>query len=492
MAANIRPTCHDSLQKKIDAARPGSTVRLAGNCIYRETVVVNKPLTLDGGGKGEIRGSDVWRRWRREGSVWVSRDSVPRFPVDHRYRCEGSSRECRWPEQVFINGRPLEQVASNPGPGQFALDAGRHVILANDPAGHAVEVTVRKSWIVGASPGVTVKGITMKDAAGDGLWNGGYSDWTVENDDLSWAHARDLSLTLGDGLVARDNELHDGGQLGLGSNDASVKIVGNRVYRNNVEGFDPRWEAGGMKVTQPRHAVISGNDVYDNRDIGIWTDVVNPAQKNVEISHNRVHGNPRNGIRVEITKNFSVRDNVVWENGWGEGNSYNGAGISINGSRDGVVKDNVLAWNASGIGVVQQERRRSHEQAYNTVRDVRLQANKIIQSEPPGSSDHAAIFWNGSGSAIRGVPSLYNPAMNNGGVGDAFWFEGSRESACRFKWQGRCRSLTGFNATPAEKGGRYLSTAEKEALLRQNGLPASPSRHPQKPWGILSRLSRLF
>ena len=216
---------------------------------------------------------------------------------------------------------------------------------------------MRQGWLVGASDDVTVEGATMKHAGRDGLSNGGHTGWTVRDNDLSRAHAKNLALTLGDDLVAEDNKLHHGGQLGMSSNDAELRVIGNRVYANNTEGFDPGWEAGGMKVSQPRTVLISGNEVYDNETIGIWIDVVNPQQAGVEISSNRVHDQPREGIRVEITRNFSVHDNVVWENGWGMGDSYTGAGISVNGSRDGTVKDNVLAWNASGIGVVQQDRK---------------------------------------------------------------------------------------------------------------------------------------
>lgn len=482
------PSCADSLQARIDAANPGDTVELEKDCVYREMITVDKPLTLDGGGGGEIRGSDVWDGWRKDGPAWISSKVVPDFAVSSRYLCEGDSQRCQRPEQVFFDGTPLTQVASEPQPGEFALDGDRRVVLAQVPAGRTVEVTVRRSWVVGASDGVTVRGITMKHATENGLWNGGYPDWTVENNNLSHAHARNLTLTLADSLVARNNDLHHGGQMGLGSHDAGVEIVGNRVYANNTEDFRTGWEAGGMKITRARTALVAENEVYDNEAIGIWTDIANPDQGPVEIARNRVHDQPRAGIRVEITKNFSVHDNVLWENGWGEGDSYSGVGISVNGSRDGTVDDNILAWNASGIGVVQQDRAGPEEQSYDTTSNVTLRSNRIVQDEVPGSSGHAAIFWNGDRNAVSaGAPSLYDPRMGNGGQNNGYWFDEPQGNTYRFKWENGLHTLDDFNATPAERGGRYLPDSERDALLEEHALPAAPGDHPRGATGLLSR-----
>ena len=482
-----KPVCEGSLQTRIDAANPGDTVGLANGCIYRETVTVNKPLTLDGSGTGEIRGSDVWDSWSKSGSGWISSETAPKFPEQARYRCEDDGQRCRWPEQVFVDGEPLKQVAAEPQPGQFALDEGRRIILAADPAGRRVEVTTRMRWLLGASDDVTVQGVKMKHAAKDGLWNGGYSGWTVEDNDLSYAHEKNLALTLGKSLLARNNSLHDAGQLGLGSNDAKIRIVDNRLYGNNTERFDPGWEAGGMKIAQPLKVRISGNEVYKNKDMGIWIDVVNPRQESVEISNNRVHHQPWQGIRVEITKNFEVRDNLVWENGWEQGDTYNGSGISISGSHDGIVADNVLAWNASGISVVQQSRERAEEKDYQTTKNVRLVANKMIQDEIPGTSDHAAVLWNGDDRAVaEGALSIYDPVANNGGVNDEYWFDEPEGNTYRFKWADKFKDLADYNATPAEKGGRYLSEDEKQKLLKDHDLPTAHGDHSASEVGLVA------
>jgi hypothetical protein len=487
----VKPTCSESLRVKIGSASPGDTIDLKGDCIYRESVTIDKPLTLRGLGTAEIRGSDVWEGWARDGSVWKSSSSVPSFSVPSRYRCEGMDRRCRWPEQVFVDGEPLRQVLRDPEPGQFALDANRRVVLADDPAGRVVEVTVRERWILGATDGVAVQDITMKHAAGDGLSNGGHSGWTVKNNDLSYAHAKNLALALGDSLLAQNNDLHRAGQLGMSSNDAEVEISGNRVYDNNIEAFDAGWEAGGIKVSQPRMARITGNEVYDNKDIGIWTDVVNDEQASVEILENAVHHHPRAGIRVEITKNFEVRDNVLWENGWKDARF--GAGITVAGSHSGTVAGNVLAWNSSGIAVVQQNRDGAGEQPYDAVRDVRLAGNRIIHAETPALPGRLAVLWNENADALaEGAPSPYDLAAGNGGSGNEYWFDGPEGEADRFRWEGQIRTLADLNATPADQNARYLSDVEKDALLRSNGVPPGPEAHSPPETSLLQWLCGLF
>ncbi|HEY6057862.1 MAG TPA: hypothetical protein VIV06_07505, partial [Candidatus Limnocylindrales bacterium] len=94
-------TCPDSLQSLVDAAAPGATVRLS-DCVYRETVEIDKPLTLVGSGATEVRGSDVWGVWTRSGTAWTSDDRVP--PLSTAGVCRSGTDRCRHAEQVFVDG----------------------------------------------------------------------------------------------------------------------------------------------------------------------------------------------------------------------------------------------------------------------------------------------------------------------------------------------------------------------------------------------------
>jgi hypothetical protein len=172
--ADAQPTCQGSLQALVNAADPRTVVETAAGCVYREQVTINKPLTLQGGPGTEIRGSDVWTGWTKSGSYWVSKGTLPVFPAGNVF-CnpdEINTSRCKWPEQVFFDDNPLLQVASNPQSGQFALNANRQVLLADDPTGHTVEVTTRTRWVQGASGDVTIEGFTMKHAANTGQTGG--------------------------------------------------------------------------------------------------------------------------------------------------------------------------------------------------------------------------------------------------------------------------------------------------------------------------------
>jgi hypothetical protein len=151
-------TCSGSLQAEINAARAGSTVT-ADPCVYREAVTVNKPLTLDGAGQAEIRGSDVWSSWTPSGGNWVSSQSVPTLPTESTPHCRTGTSRCAWPEQVYVDGVYQEQVSSSsdPGPGQFKIDGSRRVVLGSDPSGKMVEVTTRTYWLNAGADNVTIK-----------------------------------------------------------------------------------------------------------------------------------------------------------------------------------------------------------------------------------------------------------------------------------------------------------------------------------------------
>src|SRR5262245_37225205 len=133
-------TCPAPVQPELDAAPEGATVVLPP-CVIRETLAVTRPMTLRGVPGTEVRGSDVWTDWERDGGGWRSAQALPAMPA-HGECLPGTTR-CLEPEQVVRDGLPLEQVDAEPGPGAFTVDADRHVRLGADPAGHVVEVSIR-------------------------------------------------------------------------------------------------------------------------------------------------------------------------------------------------------------------------------------------------------------------------------------------------------------------------------------------------------------
>ena len=277
---------------------------------------------------------------------------MPSLPTGNWPCMSGSDGRCRWPEQVFFDGKPLRQVAGSPRSGQFALDSDRRVLLADNPAGHTIEVTTRSFWIKAASEGVTVQGFTMRHAASPAQRGAidvrGYANWTIRGNVLSDVHGTVVYIDGPSNVNLLDNDISRGGQQGVnGSGDGTV-IRGNRIYENNTEGFDPAWEAGGLKITRARNLIIDGNEAFNNDGPGLWCDI---DCDGAVFTNNRAHHNARQGIAYEISHGGTIAGNAVWENGWGFSDWGWGAGILCNTCDSTEIRDNIAAWNADGIVV---------------------------------------------------------------------------------------------------------------------------------------------
>lgn len=465
-----------TVQARVDNVAAGGTVDLPDHCVFRETVAIKKPLTLRGGPGVEIRGSNIWTNWKKSGRYWV-RGRVPRFEAlkrisdpQHPHPCKGKNKRCLWPAQVFFDGRPLEQVASAPGSGQFAVNADRKVLLANDPRGHRVEVTVREQWVVGRAGNVTVEGFTMKHAAvatqSAAINNNGYANWTVRNNDLSWAHGVNLALSQAGGLKIIGNKIHHAGRLGIASNKAGVVMKGNEIHDNNTEAYYPGWSAGGVKASSAWRLLLEANKVHGNDWNGIWVD---GGSEDVVIAGNRVHHNRKKGIQFEISDRGRISDNVVWENGWGE---KEGGGMHVIASRSVEVEGNIVAWNR-GRHIFVQNANRSHGNGteFDLVKNVRVHHNTVLA--PAASGYNFALDWRKSYAA----GNIYNPDAGNRGYSNRYWYEGPESSGrYRFYWKDNLEKLGAFNRTLGEEQGRYMTVEEKNRVANAHGLSSNPKR----------------
>ena len=472
-------TCTDSLQAKIDAAPSGGTVT-ANPCIYRQEVVINKPITLQGQPGSEIRGSDVWTGWRQSGSVYVSTKTVPSLPASGN--CE-PGYDCLKPEQVFLNGAPLRQVANGttPSTGQFSLDSTRHVILRDNPSGKTVEVSVRRKWISGAASNVTIKGFIMKHAANDSagwaaLRNSGYANWTLQDSSLSHTHGSLVAFGGASGLKLLRNRMDMAGHMAITSNNAALTVSDNNISQSNASHFDPIWTAGAVRTVKMQSVLVENNEVHHNGGNGIWCD---GDCYNAIYRGNRVHHNAWCGILFEISHGAKIYDNVLYENGWGRRDPSGGswqAAIHITNSRNAEIYNNTLAWNKGNISVTRSNRGST---LYNDVYGNYVHDNSIL------SKDYASSLAYNAGGRTHALAwvdkwdgKLYASGKNNRGFSNDYYFATSENSTIpRFMWGGlgnAITSLSTFNATPGEEQGRYMSQSEKDALIKSKGIPALP------------------
>jgi parallel beta-helix repeat protein len=514
IAASSEPVqaapCSGSLQAKIDAAPVGGTVR-ADACIYREQLRITKPITLIGQEGAEIRGSDIWASsaWTKLSSGdFKSSKTLPPFPQEDVSCEKGSPYQCAWPEQIFVNGEPLEQVASNPNAGEFAVDDQRRVVLGEDPSGHAIEVTVRRHLITGtpSADNVTIENIDGRHAATE--WRcgaiqsrqptdsgsicrkkGDGDGWKLLNSEVSHVHGALVSIRSNNAEL-RGNHLHHAGQLGI-HNPGDGSVVANNVVEHNntehycirpstdycdavntdgisgIQGGSPLTESGGIKIAGGKNFVkVLDNTFAHNYGNGIWYDV---GANDATVTGNRTHHNARRGIFFEISKRALIDNNVVYENGWASVDHLNGAGIEVGNSDDVTVRNNTLAWNADNIAVRCSNRDPGDE---STCEHIRVEDNVIVAQETSPTSDAfpgLALAWNGNST-------LFASANANVGVGNDYWYSHSEDSHPRFAYGTKYTRLADFNASRGEEGGRYLSNSEKDAVLSSNGVPTTPER----------------
>lgn len=487
----LKKAATGSINAMIAAASAGDVIRIPGG-VYREGVVLNKAVTLvseDPENHAEVRGSDVWNAangvglsgsglgnaWSSGSGAWTSSNVVPPLLVETRWQGEPGSEAWRWPEQVFVDGKELRRVAPGvvPGPGQFGLTSTRRVVLGEDPAGRLVEVTSRNYGVRIASSGATVDGLAVYHAGSRCVSGANVDEVTVRNCDLAYAHTKVIAIGASLRTKILDSRIHHGGQQGIGANAAEyLEIRGNLVHDHNTRGFDTAWEAGGMKLSNLVEADVSGNEVRDVFGMGIWTDMVNPAQRRVYFVENSIHHCSYQGVRVEITKNFEVKGNRIWECGKSKGDSMGGCAIAIAGSHDGEVNGNVLAWNNSGIAFVQQNR--TGDDDYDRFYNVRWNDNVVVTEEIPGSTQRDAFGMWGLATTPMAYPKPWEVSEGNTGSGNRYWFSGTEGEINRWKGGSQAKTLSVWLSQGLDAGARYTTDAEKDAALEAAGIPLSP------------------
>jgi hypothetical protein len=363
-------------------------------------------------------------------------------------------------------------TGTTPSAGQFSLDGARHVVLGSSPVGHAVEVTVRNSWIQIRASDVTVSGFRMKQAATDAqggalLVSGNVNRATISNNSLSDVHGSPLYVYGGVGHRVLNNDIFRGGQEGLHtSGTTDMLIQGNAIHDNNTEAFEPGWEAGAFKAGQAVRLTMDNNTVYNNKGPGLWLDIL---CTDAVFSNNRIHDNAQAGIFFEVSFGAQIYGNKIWNNGWSSTAWGWGAGILSSSSGGVDIHNNVVAWNGDGISVISQNR--PDEPTTN----IYVHDNDIFAAPRSTDTSDAVMLgwlqdWGGT---------LYNAGSNNRGSSNRYWSTAAEPSPgsgypCRFTWAGCYGTITGFNPTPGEEGGRYLTTAEKDSALSAAGIPLAP------------------
>jgi parallel beta-helix repeat protein len=365
----------NDLQQAINANSAGTTFCIRAGIHRMTSYVVPKSGDSFVGEPGAIlSGSkDITSLFTPSGSDWVASGQTQQNPVGGVCK---SGTACQYPDDVYFDHKPLQRVLSlaEVGPGKFFFDyPSDKIYIGNNPAGHTVEAAIATGafhgWGTGAS-GVLIQGLIVEEFANSNYDAINARDWTIENNEVRLNHGGGIE----GGSIIKGNYVHDNGMIGLESFHASGQAVtGNEVSYNNYAGFDPGWNAGGMKYGVSTDETFSGNYVHNNNGPGMWCDT---DCLRITYSNNRVTNNLYEGIDYEVSYDATITGNTVSGNGFGSRGGLDGAGILLNSSGNVRIFGNRVRGNREGIGLVQARRGSGAHGPYVT-RNVTVHDNTI-------------------------------------------------------------------------------------------------------------------
>ncbi|MFI8633280.1 right-handed parallel beta-helix repeat-containing protein [Microbacterium sp. NPDC077663] len=372
----------------------GGTIALRGGT-YHESVIIppQKRVTLQ-----PYRAEAVWldgaetvTGWRKSGSVWIRSgwtQTLDASPTFKRGAPDGTEDGWRFvdpaypmaahPDQVWVDGRQLTQVASRSqvANGRFYVDEkADELVVGTDLTGKKAKVSTLISALSVRSAGSLVQGIGVRRFATSVPSMGTV---IVAANDVTLSHVtiRDNSTT---GLYtwSRNTTLSDvsvigNGLLGAGASQADGLEVRRMLSTgNNRERFNRAPVSGALKIHSSSDVVVADSVFADNFGQGPWFDESNYG---VVFSGNDSLRNTGNGVVFELSERGVFADNLIADNG------VNGVLIANAGGAS--IWNNTLVGNERNISVTQNKRRSTNSLIPWMTKGVVL-ANNVV-AEPQG------------------------------------------------------------------------------------------------------------
>lgn len=187
--------------------------------------------------------------------------------------------------------------------------------------------------------------------------------------------------TYRSGIISRSstNVTIDGNDIALANNGgnqemlaisggSNIKVMNNRVHDGGWGTGESGYGGEGINVySGASNVLVQGNEVYNNKRVGIYIDAYDKTTSNITIDGNKVYGN-RSGISIEaelsagVLKNLVVSNNLVYKNrrsgiilgDWGKG-SLSGIKIvnntvAMNGTHEW--GGGIALWNTRAANVI--------------------------------------------------------------------------------------------------------------------------------------------
>jgi Right handed beta helix region len=302
----------DDVRQAVADASEGATICISGHHRVATPLVPKANMTLEGVGGAVLDGSRVLTDHFLRNGRYVFPNQTRNSGKQSGKQCQNYPRNC-YADGVFFDGVallhvPLDKLAS----GRYFFDYQKNeVILADNPAGHTVELTEAGNLLAGTASGVTVKDLVVENAASKGIAALG-EGWRVLNVESRWNHTTGIVAT-GKGFVVQGGHYHHNGQYGLSGSGDNGLVEGVESDHNDHLRFGTSlnsgsacWNAGESKWYGTLNLVVRNNYVHDGYCNGFWLDVNN---RNALVEDNRFESNAGYNLISEIGYGGTIRNN---------------------------------------------------------------------------------------------------------------------------------------------------------------------------------------
>lgn len=339
----VAPHGHDSssgsrahpfatLQRAVNVSQPGDTVVLRGGTYHQSAVVRQHDVTIRRAGTRPVvfDGARRVSGFVKTGSRWVRPHWNYQFDHSPTFVPGAPDGTGSWqwvnpkhpmapyPDQVWVDGRPLKQVASAAavGPGRFAVDNATHeLVIGSDPTGRRVEASTLQEAIDVRGSSVTLHGIRVRRYAdsvptlGAVILQGPHA--TLSHMQIVQNATSGLQIHA-DYVRVLHSRVSGNGLIGIhGSGSYHLLISHVRVNHNNLQRFNIAPVSGGIKMTASRHVRIKSSVFRHNLGTGVWMD---GSTYDDTIVSNTITRNRGLGINLEISDTALVANNLITRN----------------------------------------------------------------------------------------------------------------------------------------------------------------------------------
>jgi parallel beta-helix repeat protein len=259
-------------------------------------------------------------------------------------------------------------------PGQWYFDYSSDVIyIADNPAGHTMELSVAQQAFSGYVYNVTVQNLTVEKYATPLMAGaiGPYGDnWIIKSNEVRLNHGAGIKAQYGSADYEQilSNNVHDNGQQGLAVGGGKGSLIEyNTLTGNNFARV--KSESGGGKIAGTTNVQVINNTYSNNYGPGLWLDC--DATGSI-LSGNTITGNEGDGIRSELGHYGTFTNNTLKNNAQNPVTKVctgNAREIAIADSDHTMVSGNTINSNCAGITMTQGTRNLSvnNSVVHNTI-----------------------------------------------------------------------------------------------------------------------------